>query len=102
MRRSGAPGFQRVPEAKVRYTRGNLLFVFNELDRALEELRAATAEGGLSTPAAGNAWLHIGQIYDLKNQRAPAVAAYQQAIRTSPDSDVADQAKGYLAARYKR
>ena len=102
MRRTGTPGFQRLPESKIRYTRGNLLFVFNDLDRALEELKTAIAEGGLSTPAAGNAWLHIGQIYDLKGQRAPAVAAYQQAIKTSPDSDIADQAKGYLAVRYKR
>ncbi len=102
MRRNGAPGYQRVPIGKIRYTRGNLLFVFNDLDRALEELKAASAEGGLSAPAAGNAWLRIGQIYDLKSQRTQAVAAYQQAIKIVPDSDIADQAKGYISSRYKR
>jgi tetratricopeptide (TPR) repeat protein len=102
MRRSGAPGYARLPEAKIHYTRGNLLFLFNDLDKALEELKIAAAGGGLSAPAAANAWLRTGQIYDLKSQRTQALEAYRRAINLGPDSDVADQAKGYVSSRYKR
>ncbi len=103
LKKDGAPGYGRLPEAKIRYTRGNLLFGFGDLDRALEEMRAATAgQGELDPSTAGYAWLRLGQIYDLKGGRAQAVEAYREAIRRAPDSDAAGEAKGYISSRYKK
>ena len=103
LKKSNAPGYTRMPEAKVRYTRGNLLFGFNDLDRALEDMKMATVGSSeLDRSTAGYAWLRLGQIYDLKGQRPLAVEAYREAIRRSPDSDAAGEAKGYVSSRYKR
>jgi len=66
-------------------------------------LKAATgADSGLSATTAGTAWLRTGQVYDLKRQRPQALEAYRRAVNIVPDSDVADQAKGYIFSRYKR
>jgi tetratricopeptide (TPR) repeat protein len=103
LRRAKAPGFERYPEAQVQYTRGGLLMQFNDLDKALDEMRRATANWSiLDTPTAGNAWLRLGQIYDMKGQRQLAIAAYKETVRIAPDTDAAEQAKGYFTWRYKR
>jgi tetratricopeptide (TPR) repeat protein len=103
LRRAGAPGFQRLPEAKVHYTRAGLLMQWNDLDQALGEIKIATANvSTLDAPSAGNAWLRLGQIYDLKGQRQPAIAAYREAMRAAPDSQAAEQAKSHITWRYKK
>jgi len=103
LRRAGAPGFQRFPEAKVHYTRAGLLMEWNDLDRALNEIKNATANvSTLDAPSAGSAWLRLGQIYDLKGQRQQAIAAYREATRAAPDSQAAEQAKSHITWRYKK
>ena len=103
MKKIGAPGYARLPAPKVHYVRANLQFGFGDLDRALEEMRAATAGSAELDPASGGyAWLRLGQIYDLKGQRSPAVDAYREVLRRAPDSDAAGEAKYYISSRYKR
>ncbi len=103
LKRSGAPGYHRLREAKIHYARGNLLFAFDDVDGALEEMKAATAGSNELDPvSASNAWLRLGQIYDLKGQRAKAVEAYREVIRRAPDSDAASAAKPLISTRYKR
>jgi tetratricopeptide (TPR) repeat protein len=103
LKRSGAPGFSRLPDAKIRYTRGTLLFNFGDLDRALEDMKSAAAGSNeLDTNTAGTAWLRLGQIYDLKGQRTQAVESYREAVRRAPESDAASEAKGYIGSRYKK
>ena len=103
LRRAGAPGFQRFPEAKIHYTRAGLLMQWGDLDQALGEIKNATANvSTLDSPAAGNAWLRLGQICDLKGQRQQAIAAYREAMRAAPDSQSAEQAKSHITWRYKK
>jgi tetratricopeptide (TPR) repeat protein len=103
LRCAGAPGFQQLPEAKVHYTRGGLWMQWNDLDQALSEIKNATANAStLDAPSAGNAWLRLGQIWDLKGQRPQAIAAYREAMRAAPDSQAADQAKSHITWRYKK
>jgi tetratricopeptide (TPR) repeat protein len=103
LRRAKAPGFERYPEAQIQYARGGLMVQFNDLDKALDEMRQATANARtLDTPSAGNAWLRLGQIYDMKGQRPLAIAAYKETMRIAPDTDAAEQAKGYVFWRYKK
>ncbi len=75
----------------------------NDLDKALDELKAATSSviAG-DAPAAGMAWVRLGEVYDLKGERQQAIAAYRQAMRVAPDTDAAEQAKNYAASRYKK
>jgi tetratricopeptide (TPR) repeat protein len=103
MKREGSPGFDQLPEAKIRYTRGNLLFWYNDLDQALDDIRAVTATADtLDLNTGVYAWLRLGQIYDLKGNRAEAVKAYKQTIAYAPGSDAAHEAENYLSIRYKR
>ncbi|MEO7142012.1 MAG: tetratricopeptide repeat protein [Bryobacteraceae bacterium] len=103
MKRDGAPGYARVPEEKIQYARGNLLFWYNDLDRALDDLKAVTARAGNVDLSTGvMAWMRLGQTYDLKGQRAQALAAYRQAIQYAPQSDVAKESRGYLSTPYRR
>lgn len=103
LKRAGAAGYTRMPEAKVRYTRGDVLFAFRQLDGALEEMKYATAHSSELDPVtAAGSWLRLGQIFDLLGQRNQAIAAYKEVVRIAPDSDAGGDAKSYISSRYKR
>jgi hypothetical protein len=44
----------------------------------------------------------MGQIYDLTNHRALALAAYRKAIAYAPEAEAAQESKKYLSAPYRR
>ena len=103
LKREKTPGYDRLAQEKLRYTRGNLLFWYNDLDLALEDLKAVTANPSavdLNTDL--YAWLRIGQIYDLEKKREDAKKAYLQTVAIAPTSDAANAAQNYLLSRYKR
>ncbi len=103
LRRAGSPGYAQVPEAKIRYTRGNLLFWYDELDQALADMRAVTAKADqLDLNTGVYAWLRLGQIYDMKRMRKEALEAYRQTMAYAPDSDAAREARAYTSNRYLR
>ena len=103
LKRSGAPGFERLPEEKIRYTRGTLLFWYNDLDRALEDMRAVTAKAdALDLNTGVYAWLRLGQIYDLQGKRSAAIMAYNQTMNYAPRSDAAEEAMRYVGSPYRR
>jgi tetratricopeptide (TPR) repeat protein len=103
LKKSGAPGYARVPPARIRYTRGDVLFTFRDLDPAFEEMKSAS-EGwrDLDPVTAGLAWLRLGQIYDLKGRRQEAIAAYRESAIASPGSDAASEAHGYLSSPFRK
>jgi len=103
LKREKTPGYERLADEKLRYTRGNLLFWYNDLDLALEDLKAVTANPtavDLNTNV--YAWLRTGQIYDMKKKREEARHAYLQTVAIAPASDAANAAQNYLLSRYKR
>ena len=103
LRRAGAPGYEDLPAEKVQYVTGNLHFWYGNLDRALENLKQATGNiHQLDLSTAVMAWLRLGQVYDLQGKHGEAVAAYRASMRTAPSSDVAEEAKGYIANPYKK
>ena len=103
LRRAGARGYAQLAEEKIRYARGNLLFWYDDLDQALEDIRAVTANADkLDLNTGVYAWLRLGQIYDLKRMRQEALAAYRRTVAYAPDSDAAREARAYTASRYRR
>ena len=97
-----APGYDRIPWEKIYYQQGTIEFWYGELDHALGHLQqvASAAEMDLNTGA--YTYLRIGQIYDLQQRRALAVAAYRKAIAYAPEADGAQQARKYLETPYRR
>lgn len=98
-----APGYDRVPWEKIYFQQGTIEFWYNELDRSLEHMKKVTAAAedvDLNTGVL--AYLRIGQIYDMKNRRAEALAAYRKAIAYAPEAEAAQESKKYLAAPYRR
>jgi tetratricopeptide (TPR) repeat protein len=103
LKRSHAAGFDQLPEEKIGYTRGNLLFWYNDLDAALGDMKAVTAKAEtLDLNTGVYAWLRLGQIYDLKGQREQALAAYRETMRYAPGSEAAREARGFMASPYRR
>jgi tetratricopeptide (TPR) repeat protein len=103
MKKARASGFDRIPEETILYTRGNLLFWYNDLDRALADIKEVTAKSDkLDLNTGVYAWLRLGQIYDLKGNRKEAVHAYNQTMVFAPGSDAANEAMGYALSKYKR
>jgi tetratricopeptide (TPR) repeat protein len=103
LKRAGAPGFEYLPEEKIRYTRGTLLFWYNDLDQALEDMKAVTANADtLDLNTAVYAWLRLGQIYDLQGKRNAAIMAYNKTMNYAPHSDAADEAMKYVGRPYRR
>jgi tetratricopeptide (TPR) repeat protein len=103
LKRSNTSGFGALPIEKIHYYRGNLLFWYMDLDRALEEMKKATSGAQhLDSHTALLAWMRLGQLYDMKGRRNEAVSAYKQAIAVAPQSDVAKESKQYLSTPYRR
>lgn len=103
LKKARANGYDRMPEETILYTRGNLLFWYNDLDHALADIKAVTAKAGaLDLNTGVYAWLRLGQIYDLKGNRKEAVRAYNQTMVFAPGSDAANEALNYALNRYKR
>jgi tetratricopeptide (TPR) repeat protein len=103
LKQSHAPGFDRVPWEKIYYQEGSIQFWYNDLDRSLENMKKVTAaseEVDLNTGV--QAYLRMGQIYDMKQRRAEAVAAYKKAIAYAPQAEAAQESRKYLDTPYRR
>ena len=103
LKRSAAPGYARLPWEKIWFSRGTLSFWYRDFDQALADFHKVTERPhavDLNTEVL--AWLRLGQTYDLIGNRQQAVQAYEQAIRSAPESDRAREARRYLRSRYRR
>lgn len=103
LQRRQAPGFARLKPEKLAYLKGNLLFWFDEYDRAAMELRrAAAARDQLDLNTGLMACLRLGQTLDLMGRREEARNAYQLAQQLAPGSELARECQRYLSRPYKR
>jgi tetratricopeptide (TPR) repeat protein len=103
LKKSGAPGFAALPDGKIDYLEGNLLFWYGDLDRAREDMSKVTANANdLDLNTGIMSWMRLGQIYDLHGVRSSAVDAYEKAIAMAPLSDVARESRRYVAKPFKR
>jgi tetratricopeptide (TPR) repeat protein len=103
LKASHAPGFDRVPWEKIYYQEGAIQFWYNDLDRSLENMKKVAAAGeevDLNTGV--QAYLRMGQIYDMKQRRAEAIAAYKKAIAYAPLAEAAQESRRYLSTPYRR
>jgi len=98
-----APGFDRVPWEKIYYQQGSIQFWYNDLDRSLENMKKVAAASEVVDLNTGvQAFLRMGQIYDMKQRRADAVAAYKKAIAYAPQAEAAQESRKYLSTPYRR
>jgi tetratricopeptide (TPR) repeat protein len=101
LKQTGAPGFRTLPEARIQFARGNLLFWYKDFDAAIRELEQATAHAEVLDPNSGpSAWLRLGQCYDIRGRRANAVHCYQRAVAFTPASDPAKEARKYIDSAF--
>jgi tetratricopeptide (TPR) repeat protein len=101
LKRTNAPGFDRMPWEKVYYQEGSIQFWYRDEDQALENMKKVLAgidKVDLNTGA--YTFLRIGQIYDMTHHRAEAVEYYKKAIAFEPQADGAVQSRKYLATPY--
>ena len=98
-----APGFDRVPWEKIYYQQGSIQFWYNDLDKALENMKKVAAAGEEVELNMGvQARLRMGQIYDMKQRRTEAIEAYKKAIAYAPEAEAAQESKKYLSTPYRR
>ena len=98
-----APGYDRLPWEKIYFQEGTIEFWYNDLDRALENMKkvaAACAEVDLNTGV--SAYLRMGQIYDMTHRREEALEAYRKAIAYAPQAEAAQESRKYLSTPYRR
>jgi tetratricopeptide (TPR) repeat protein len=106
LKQDNAAGYTRIPWKKIYYETGNLQFWFDDLDRALENLKKVTSspqqlrELDLNTGVL--ALMRQGQIYDLQKQHSLAVEAYRQAARFAPQAEAARESQHYIHSPYTR
>jgi len=101
LKRTGAPGFSTLPDERIEYARGNLLFWYEDFDLAIQHLERATAHDQVLDPNSGpSAWLRLGQCYDIRGRRQDALRSYSRAVAFTPASDPAHEAKKYLSSPF--
>ena len=98
-----APGFDRLPWEKIWFQAGTIQFWYRDLDRALENMKKVTAGGDeLDLNTGVQAWLRMGQIYDMTGRRPQALEAYRKAIAYAPQAEAAQESRKYLSTPYRR
>ncbi len=105
MKERHAPGFERLPWEKIYYQQGSIQFWYNDLDHSLENMKkvaASAASDDLDLNTGVQAYLRMGQIYDMKHRRGEAIEAYKKAIAYAPEAEAAQESKKYLSAPYRR
>ena len=103
LKSDGALGFQDVRAEKIDYVAGNVLFRCNDLDGALAHMKRVTVKAhDLDSNTGLMAWMRLGQIYDLRGERAQAVAAYKEVIASAPQSEIAKESRGYISTPFRR
>jgi tetratricopeptide (TPR) repeat protein len=103
LKSAGEPGFEKLAWEKIWFQAGTIQFWYRDFDKALDNLGKVTAgstELDLNTGA--QAYLRIGQIYDLTNRRPQALEAYRKGISFAPQAEAAQEAKKYLSSPYRR
>ena len=106
LKQENSVGYERLPWEKIYYETGNLQFWFDDLDRALENLKKVTASAEqlkeLDLNTGVLALMRQGQIYDLQNRHNLAVKAYQQAVKFAPEAEAAHESQHYINFPYTR
>jgi predicted Zn-dependent protease len=103
LQRRRAPGFSRLQPEKLAYLKGNLLFWFDEYDKAIPQFQLAVQHREqLDLNTAVMACLRLGQTFDLLDRRKEALEAYRAGIALAPDSDLAKECRRYTDRKYKR
>lgn len=103
LRQNIAAGFADLMPEKIDYLEGNLLFWYNDLDEALNDMKKVTAKTrDLDLNTGLMSWMRLGQIYDLKGRRVPAIAAYKRAVTMAPLSEAGKESHRYITQPYKR
>jgi tetratricopeptide (TPR) repeat protein len=103
LKRADAGAYDKLRFEKIWFAEGNIQFWYNDLDGALANMqKAAAAAEDLDLSTGVLALMRLGQIYDLKGQRALAVKAYRRALAFAPESDAAKVSRGYLESPYRR
>jgi tetratricopeptide (TPR) repeat protein len=98
-----APGFDRLPWEKIYYQQGSIQFWYNDLDRSLENMKKVVSAGeDVDLNTGVQAYLRMGQIYDMKYRRAEAIEAYRKAIAYAPQAEAAQESRKYLDTPYRR
>jgi tetratricopeptide (TPR) repeat protein len=98
-----SPGLDRLSWEKIYFQEGTIQFWYRDLKDALDNMKKVTAsptDVDLNTGAF--AYLRIGEIYDLTEHRAEALAAYKECIAFAPDADAAHESRKYLSSPYRR
>jgi tetratricopeptide (TPR) repeat protein len=102
LKKSGAPGFAKLPAEKIYYQIGNIQFWYKDYDQAVENLKKAVDGGAALDLNTGTlAWMRLGQIYDLTNRRNLATEAYKKAIAFAPQAEAAKESRKYLSSPYR-
>jgi tetratricopeptide (TPR) repeat protein len=105
MKERHEPGFERIPWEKIYYQEGTIQFWYRDLDHSLENMKKVTASANgdeLDLNTGVQAYLRMGQIYDMKHRRAEAIEAYKKAIAYAPEAEAAQESKKYLSTPYRR
>ncbi len=88
---------------QIYYHIGNIQFWYRDWHDALDNLKKATDGGAILDLNSGTmAWMRLGQVYDMLNQRDLAVAAYKKAINYAPEAEAAKESRRYLSTPYRR
>lgn len=103
LQRRQAPGFTRLQSEKIAYLKGNLLFWFDEYDKAILSLqKAVDSREKMDLNTGIYACLRLGQTYDQMNRHDEATRAYQAGAALAPDSDLGRECQRYISRPYKR
>jgi tetratricopeptide (TPR) repeat protein len=103
LKRSHAPGYDRVPWEKIWFQEGTIQFWYRDFEKSLANLQqVVSAPGELDLNMGASAWLRIGQIYDLTGRRNQALDSYRKSISFAAQADAAQESKRYLSTPYRR
>jgi tetratricopeptide (TPR) repeat protein len=102
LKRSAAPGFANLPQERIEYARGNLLFWYNQPDAAIRHLKIAAAGSSRLDPYSSSmSWYRLGQCLDLAGRAKEARETFRKATNDFPEEyEGARDSRRYVSRPY--
>ncbi|HEY3837441.1 MAG TPA: tetratricopeptide repeat protein [Bryobacteraceae bacterium] len=103
MKETKVPGLVNTPWVKIWFERATIQFWYRQLDQSMANFQKVVAKPDeIDLYTGASSYMRMGQILDMQNHHAQAIADYRKSMDFSPQSDEAKESHRYISTPFQR